>query len=200
MRVAVIGLFNSGSSVLASILERLGFELGRPLWEPHFESRSLRAQLVDWWREPALVEDVAREHRLPFLRWWVEQQEARNPLVCAKHPLLCLSAADLDAAWGPDYRAIRAARPLPDAIAGLARRGWFPEPERMQQRLHFAAQRYLADKAHHAVDYDRLLADPEHEIRALLDWLELERPAAEVAAAAALVRRPPPRRVGPPFA
>jgi len=46
----------------------------------------------------------------------------------------------------------------------------------------------------------RLLADPEHEIRALLDWLELERPAAEVAAAAALVRRPPPRRVGPPFA
>jgi hypothetical protein len=188
MRVAIIGLFNSGSSILSCILEQLGFEIGRPLWGTYFESRSLRAQLVDWWHEPELIEEVAREHRVPFLKWWVEHHESKNPLVCAKHPLLCLSAFDIEEAWGPNYKVIRAARPLEESIAGLAKRGWYRNPRRMQEILHAAAEKFFAQKRHHPVSYSNLLANPREQICALLDFLEIERTDAEIGGAAALIR------------
>ena len=128
MRAAIIGLFNSGSSVISQIVECLGAEIGRPLWEEHFESRSLRSALVEWWCEPRLVEQVRQEDRITFLQWWAEYYESLKPVVCAKHPLLCLSARDLDVAWGSDYREIRSSRPLQKSIERLTARGWYRDP------------------------------------------------------------------------
>jgi hypothetical protein len=73
-------------------------EPGRPLWGDHFESARLREELISWWEEPNLVSVVPLEVRVAYLRLWAEYHEKSRSLVCAKHPLLCLSAPDLDLA------------------------------------------------------------------------------------------------------
>ena len=191
MKVAIIGLYNSGSSVLSAIMEQLGFNIGRPLWEPHFESRSLRAQLIDWWAEPGLVEQVGPEHRIPFLRWWADHHASSNPegMVCAKHPLLCLSAYDLEEAWGADLKIIRAARPFDESLAGLERRHWFREPAQMQRTLDAAAGRFFSMRDHHEIDYRDLTADPAGQVERLVSFLGIQPSAERMTNAAGLVRR-----------
>ena len=174
--------------------------MGAPLWGTSLESRLLRAQLVDWWNEPRrfspaeqsnIHESVAKEHRIPFLRWWAEHYQSNNPLICAKHPLLCLSAFDLVEAWGNDIRIIRVARPLEQSIAGLTKRQWFRDPTSVQTTLYDAAERFCSSHAHHLVDYNCLVHHPEEQIVRLLDYLELSRSQTEIDIAANLVRREP---------
>lgn len=195
MRAAIIGLYNSGSSILSNIVQELGVNIGAPLWGNHFESRSLRSQLVDWWSEPQLVERVAREDRLPFLKWWVEHQESKNGNVCAKHPLLCLSAEDLDLAWGDGVKIIRANRQLEKSINGLAKRKWFKDPEGMQRRLYDASERYFRTRNHLSINYDELLDAPLHNVRQIVSFLGIEAPDEQIYRAAELVRRSEPHSI-----
>lgn len=188
MRAAIIGLYNSGSSVLSRIVENLGAEIGRPLWESHYESKILKEALAEWWAVPRLEEQVAKESRMEFLKWWAEYHESRNPVVCAKHPLLCLSAFDLDRAWGEDYKAIRASRPLAKSIERLKLRGWYEEPERMQRRLYQSCEQYFENKEHLSIEYDDLLSDPVGETRRIAEYLGLDSSDDNVSQAASVVR------------
>jgi len=53
-RVAVLGLYRSGSSAAAGVLHHLGVEMGAPYFEDHFESAQLAKRLRRWWHEPDL--------------------------------------------------------------------------------------------------------------------------------------------------
>jgi hypothetical protein len=170
-------------------MRELGFEIGNPLWGKHFESQSLQTHLSQWWSEPDLIECVKREQRVLFFTEWAEHHEANTSLVCAKHPLLCLSGFDLEEAWGPNYKVIRAARPLEESIAGLTKRGWFDEPRRIQKTLHVASEKFFAVKSHFVSNYADLLADPQKQIGDLLEFLEIDRSGEQLIRAANLVRQ-----------
>ena len=190
MRAAIIGLFNSGSSVISQIVEKLGADIGRPLWGDHFESSALRAKLISWWNEPELVETVDQCERVSYLRLWAEYHEASSPIVCAKHPLLCLSAPDLDLAWGGDYAAIRAVRPLDESIRRLERRNWFNSPVRMQNILHEASEKYFLYKRDYlSIEYEKLCYDPFRETVRIAEFLKLNVSDKVIMSASLVVRR-----------
>jgi hypothetical protein len=172
------------------MVEILGADIGRPLWDCHFESAKLKHQLCRWWNEPVLEESVSREKRVAYLRLWAEYHEASSPVVCAKHPLLCLSALDLDEAWGGDYRAIRSFRPLEKSIEGLVRRGWYSNPTRMQRILYAESESYFSRKEHLRIDYGDLLDDPVGATRRIAEYLGLDCSDRKIGEAASIVRAP----------
>src|SRR5579859_5648840 len=100
-RIAVLGLYNSGSTVLAGVLHRMGVDMGGPFWatseEGHpqnfYEPTDLSDRLRMWWAEPFAVELANPSERVEALRSWIQQREAaRAGWVGAKHPLLSLCA------------------------------------------------------------------------------------------------------------
>jgi len=196
MPAAIIGLFNSGSSILAKIVSTLGWNLGPPYWGDHYESQSLRLKLVRWWNEPHMEETVIQQERIDYLRQWLSQTSLQGTPVCAKHPLLCLSAHDLPIAWGTDVKYIRAYRDLDVSIARLAKRGWFrteeePHPaERIQTTLWEASERFFAAHDHLKCDYTSLLTDPRREVERLAGYLGAPLTDEQFAQLVGLIKRP----------
>jgi len=191
MRIAVLGLYNSGSSVLAGMLHRLGVHMAPPFWGDFYEPYELSWHLRNWWNEPHLCESTAPEHRVCFLRHWIELQESTaEGYVGAKHPLLSLCGPDLLAAWGADVRFIWSYRSLEDSIRGLKRRNWFPGHEdRVQRHLWDALEAF--ERSHVAlfkIDWLRVKANPQRGARELAQAAGLEPTDAQLDAAAGIVR------------
>ncbi len=196
MPAAIIGLYNSGSSVLARITSILGCNMGPPHWGFNFESRMLRAQLVDWWYEPYMIEQVKQEDRIPFLKWWLEYYSQQSEHVCAKHPLLCLSANDLQLAWGEDVKYIRAYRNLNESIKKLEERGWWNREEdpftaeSIQKTLWHASEEFFSKQPHLHLDYQDLLQNPQREVLRVIDYLELSPSEENIRYAIEIVEQP----------
>jgi hypothetical protein len=187
-RVAVLGLYSSGSTAAAGCLRHLGVALGPPFWGNYYESEWLSARLRAWWDEPRLVESAGRAERVRVLWEWVEGQERTAARVGAKHPLLCLCGPDLVEAWGEGVRLVWAYRPLENSIRSLERRGWWPDAGAVQRRLWHAVTAFLADREHLRVEFADLMADPARQARRVADFLGLEPTAEQLAAAVASVR------------
>jgi len=116
-RIAVVGLYNSGSTALAGMLHRMGVNMGAPFWtnseedhpENFYESWDLSIQIRSWWTEPLIVETAAASERIKFLKNWASAQQFVRPCpLGAKHPMLSLSVNDLLEAWGANTCIIRA--------------------------------------------------------------------------------------------
>src|SRR5580704_490293 len=99
-RIVVLGLYNSGSTLLAGMFHAMGVNMGAPFWansqeghaENYYESEQLARHVRSWWSEPLAQEQVRMEVRVQFLRCWASLQEFAHPgPLCAKHPLLSLS-------------------------------------------------------------------------------------------------------------
>ena len=83
MRLAIIGLYNSGSTILAGMLYRLGANMGAPFWsnsddqskDNFYEPYDLSWHLRMWWNEPNITERTTAAKRTDFLRRWIELQE-----------------------------------------------------------------------------------------------------------------------------
>eukprot|EP00291_Cryptomonas_curvata_P027188 CAMPEP_0172158386 /NCGR_PEP_ID=MMETSP1050-20130122/4342_1 /TAXON_ID=233186 /ORGANISM="Cryptomonas curvata, Strain CCAP979/52" /LENGTH=389 /DNA_ID=CAMNT_0012827769 /DNA_START=120 /DNA_END=1286 /DNA_ORIENTATION=+ len=138
-RIAVVGLYNSGSSALARLLAVLGVHMGTHRnWAA--EELSMTKFLGTAWNEPWGLERRFRpEQRVQRLRKWVirEERAARGAPVGFKHPLLSLSAADALAAWGNGTAFVWAHRPLAESIERLHRRGWWRRlPNMTDARAH----------------------------------------------------------------
>ena len=96
---------------------------GPPFFREFYEAEDIARNLRQWWSEPELVETVSREERVRFLTEWMAQKEREGFTdIAIKHPLLCLSAPDIDMAWGPEVRYVWSKRDLNESITGLARR------------------------------------------------------------------------------
>ena len=175
-RVAVLGLYRSGSSASAGVLHHLGVDMGPPFSMDHYESARLAKRLRHWWHEPDLKECYPRTERVRKLRDWVSFLEAGSAThVGAKHPLLSLCGDDLLEAWGPAVRFIWTWRPLDESIASIRRTGWWPEPygEKLQRHLWDEVNRFFAGREHLRVDFADMLANPAREIRRIADYANL---------------------------
>lgn len=201
-RIAVLGLYNSGSTAVAGVLHRLGVNMGPPFWETSddgsaynfYEPYDLAWHLRRWWDEPHAIERVAAADRIRFLSGWIALQETVRPGPSgAKHPLLSLCANDIAAAWGPNTRFIWCWRPLGQSISGLQRRGWFTGyEESLQQSLWDALHEFESSRADVAkLDWARVKSDPEWSTRELAALTELELSETELRAAAKFIRAEP---------
>lgn len=200
-RLAVLGLYNSGSTGAADMLHGLGVHMGAPFWEVSdtraennfYEPYELSWQLRAWWDEPRAAERVPAYVRVNYLRQWAVLQEtvATSRVIGAKHPLLSLCAHDLLEAWGPDTRFLWSWRPLEESVAGLRRRGWFGEhAESLQQRLWEALQRF--DESHPGLvfrlDWNEVKANPLRAAGVLASFAGLEADDERLQLAAGCIR------------
>ena len=202
-RIVVLGLYNSGSTVLAGMLHRMGVNMGPPFWrnprdgheENFYESRQLSHQLRQWWAEPLGIERVSAPYRIGFLKTWAALQEkmSRAP-VGAKHPLLSLSAFDLASAWGGGTCFIRAWRSMEESLDGLRRRAWFPGHEiALQKKLWEALESFERGHSVNRFDWNNVKSDPAQTARDLARAASLSPTGDQLAAAAALFRSPAAR-------
>ena len=190
-RIAVLGLYRSGSSATAGVLHHLGVEMGAPYFEDHYESVRLAKRLRRWWNEPYLQERFSSAERVRLLRDVVFDLEAGGAAhVGAKHPLLSLCGDDLIEAWGPAIRFIWTWRPLDESIASIRRTGWWADAyaENLQRHLWDEVHRFFASHEHLRIDFSAMLADPAGEIRRIADYAALPPDGARFAAALASVR------------
>jgi hypothetical protein len=201
MRLAVVGLYNSGSTAVAGMLHRLGANMGAPFWvssrgdspNNYYEPYDLAWHLRNWWLEPKLIERVSAAHRVCFLQRWMELQECIGvSVVGAKHPLLSLCIPYVQAAWGADVRLIWSFRPLPECIAGLEARGWFGSqgPKTQQWLWNALHEAELSTSRIIKLDWHQVVADPAWAARELATLAGLDPSAGQLQSASSFVRRP----------
>jgi hypothetical protein len=198
-RIAVLGLYNSGSTALAGALHRLGVHMGAPFWyhsddnssRNFYEPWDLSCQLRYWWREPAIWEMTERAIRVDCLANWVRlRQSFHQSAVGAKHPLLSLCGEDLVTAWGADTIFLRAWRPLDESIERLKERKWFANQEEpLQRRLWEELERFCTRQPHLRVEYHRLRTYPAAALREIAAYAHLEPTESQMAAATLFVQR-----------
>lgn len=199
-RIAVLGLYNSGSTAIAGVLHRLGINMGPPFWRSSndndhnnfYEPADLSWHLRRWWNEPQLMEKTAAADRIRFLKLWIELQECSYPGPSgAKHPLLSLCGDDLIAAWGPDTQFIWTWRPLEQSIAGLQRRLWFPGVEESIQK-HLWKSLHDFESRHANVfklNWTRAQSDPVETTRQLAALVGANRSDDQLMTAARFIRK-----------
>jgi len=197
--IAVLGLYNSGSTALAGALHRLGVYMGSPYWyssddnakDNYYEPWDLGCQLRYWWNEPAIRENTHQEIRIACLANWLRMRQCfHQGVVGAKHPLLSLCGEDLLTAWGADTLFLRSWRPLEESIARLKARNWFsPYEEPLQRTLWHALEQFRARQPHLTVAYQRLRSEPAAVLREIAVYAHLNPSASQLAAAAAFIHR-----------
>jgi hypothetical protein len=198
-RIAVLGLYNSGSTALAGALHRLGVHMGSPFWynsddnakNNYYEPWDLGCQLRYWWNEPAIRENTDRQTRIACLGNWVRMRQCFHQVaVGAKHPLLCLCGEDLLTAWGADTIFLRACRLLDESIERLKARNWFSNHEdSLQRTLWQALEQFCARQPHLPVEYRRLRSEPAAVLREIAAYAHLHPTASQLAAAEAFIER-----------
>ena len=153
-RVAVVGLYRSGSSFWAGVLHHLGVDMGAPFWENdvedhpenHYEPWDLSIELRRMWNEPLGESAWSPDDRREILRNW---SKGRRSVHGAKHPLFCLMVDDLLSAWGEDTVILWSFRPLEDSVDSLLRTT-FPwsklEMYSIQHKLWKAAHMHFRER------------------------------------------------------
>ena len=190
VRIAVAGLYRSGSTAIAGILHRLGVDMGPPFYENYYESFFLSAQLRLWWQEPFIIERVSSEHRVQLLKQWISQSKMVNAkAVGAKHPLFCLCCDDILSAWGHNTRFVWAYRSLETSVASLARQGWWHplECRRVQEILWEEANLFFSKNNHFRLEYEELVREPIEHIKKVTEFLNLNSTEKEIQAAAEFI-------------
>jgi hypothetical protein len=183
-RIAVLGVYRSGSTAVAGALHHLGVDMGPPFFEGFYESAGLSAQLRRWWDEPRLREKVKQAKRNQILEQWIKEREQGGAKwVGMKHPLLSLCGEDLVQAWGPDTRFVRCCRPLGDSIDSLKRLGRKVDGVSMQGTLMAALDRFFAGREHLAIEFADLMGNPRREVERLMEYLHITADADKVEAA-----------------
>ena len=113
MRIALFGLYRSGSSVLAAALENLGVDMGAPFFANHYECLEVAEMLRQWWKEPEIVEQVSKSKRIAALSNWANSHEKQGAkLIGLKHPLLAANPNDIEESWGVNTQFIWADRQI----------------------------------------------------------------------------------------
>ena len=183
-RIAVLGVYRSGSTAVAGALHHLGVDMGPPFFEGFYESAWLSEQLRRWWDEPRLREKVGQAKRVRVLARWIQEREQGGARwVGMKHPLLSLCGDDLVQAWGPETRFIRCCRPLEDSIDSLKRLGRKVDGAFLQGKLMAALDRFFAGREYLAIEFADLMANPRREVERLIEYLQIAASPEQVEAA-----------------
>lgn len=189
IRIAILGLYRSGSSALAGVLHHLGVEMGAPFFGDYFESAEISEHLRHWWNEPHLTESVSFEERVATFRRWASERETKAvPAIGLKHPLLTLCGDDLISAWGENVHFIWTSRSLQRSIQSLVRKDWWPNAEDVQRKLWRVLTRFVARQPHLRVDFEHLMTDPSRQIQRVVEYLRLDPDPEQVASAVHMIR------------
>jgi len=189
-RIAVLGLYRSGSTVVAGVLHHLGVDMGAPFYGGYYESDWLSKQLRIWWDEPRLQEKVPQAERVRVLTEWIQQrEEAGVRWVGMKHPLLSLCGEDLIKAWGEQTRFIRCCRPLAESVESMKRGlGYTGDAELLQGTLLNALDAFLTGREHLQIHFSDMMHHAERELRHIIDFLEITPNKENIAAALGYVK------------
>jgi hypothetical protein len=183
-RIAVLGLYRSGSTAVAGALHHLGADMGAPFYHQYFESAELSLALRSWWDEPRLQERTPSSRRVAALRRWACQRErSGSRWIGAKHPLLSLCGDDLLQSWGSGTRFIWCHRPFEDSVTSLEQAGWWQDCRSIQRKLWTELDRFFGTQEHLRIDYAELMADRAAQVARLVDFLGMQ-PTPEQQAAA----------------
>lgn len=212
--VAVLGLHSSGSSCVAGVLYHLGLHLGNKLSGYYgsnpdqscgFEAAGLASLCEAAIPFPAVELKQKRGKVFSRLQKWIKDRQreahAKGTLAAGKYPMLCRLGTQLRNIAGADLRVISIERPLQDSIDSLIKRCPKKPPEALdahQRWLHIGREQTmdaLADNQKLRVEYYRLLADPDGEIRRICEFLDIT-PTAEQLAKAALYVQPDKQHIG----
>jgi len=190
IRIAVLGLYRSGSTAVAGALHHLGVDMGAPFFFDYYEPEGLSQQLRIWWNEPSITEATPAEERIKLLAQWVQEREkASLGWIGAKHPLLCLCGPDLLKAWGSETRWVWTHRPLEKSILSLIATGWWPNQEEfIQDRLWRAVTQFLVFHPHLRIDFSSMMADPVREIHRIVEYVGIQPSEEQLAAALQSIR------------
>jgi Sulfotransferase family len=177
-RIAVLGLYRSGSTVVAGVLQHLGVDMGAPFYDRYYESDWLSKQLRQWWDEPHsphLREKVAQPKRVRMLAEWIQKREqAGAKWVGMKHPLLSLCGEDLMKAWGEKTKFIRCCRPLDESVESMKRGMGFRGDARLVQGTLLAAlDRFFAGRQCLEVSFADMMNNPGREIQRIIEFLQI---------------------------
>lgn len=189
-RVAVVGLYRSGSSAVAGLLHHLGFDMGAPFWGDYFEPFDLSARLRDWWNEPHLRQSFVDDDAVESLRAWEASRGVDATGLGAKHPLLSLMTNHLRQAWGPETKFIWAARDFERSCRSLERLGWWQNALEIQRLLWEALLQFRQQYDHLEVQHEAVLANPHEQLHRIVDFLEVDCPASVIEQAASTIRTP----------
>ena len=196
--VAILGLHSSGSSCLAGVLQALGVYLGTGLNGPWGFEQNDFANICN----RAIPRPEYRRVLPPlevkgaFSAWLdVMRQESPARTIGAKHPKLLALIPELEAAYAGPVRYVHIERPLEHSITSLIRREQtrVPDLDPAALRNHQIALWeiklvVLAARPNLTLDYYDLMARPDAVIHALVDYLELNPTAAQLAEARARIR------------
>lgn len=176
-RVAVVGLYRSGTSAIAGILDRLGVDMGAPYWFDFYESLELRALLIA--RHPF--------DKTAALRQWIKNRS--GDFCGGKHPLLSFYVPELEQAWSP-VKFIWAKRKLQNAINSLAKQHWATPATApiMQQDLAKTLKKHFKTRQSLQIQFTNLMKRPESQIRRIVQHLGLQPTKAQLAAALTFVK------------
>ena len=187
-RIAVLGVYRSGSTAVAGALHHLGVDMGAPYFEGFYESAGLSKQLRKWFDEPRLVEKVGSAKRVRVLADWIREREAGGARwVGMKHPLLSLCGEDIVQAWGAETKFIRCCRPLDDSIDSLKRLGRSVDGAHLQGTLMTALDKFFAGREHLAIEFADLMSNPRREVERLVQYLQIEADEAKIQAAVSFI-------------
>jgi hypothetical protein len=188
-RIAVLGLYRSGSTAVAGVLHHIGVDMGAPFFGGYYESEWLSKQLRKWWDEPHLREKVGQAKRVRVLAEWIQEREQGGAKWAGmKHPLLSLCGDDLVQAWGEDTRFIRCNRPLEESIESLKRLGGRVDSDLVQRTLLAGLDRFFAGRQYLQIDFLDMMSDPGRQIERLLEYLQIKPDADKLAAAVQFVQ------------
>jgi hypothetical protein len=213
---AVLGPHRSGTSCVAMVMQHLGVHMGNELsgYEATGGGEAVGlAQLCEKaMRFPATDPSIPGEKLTEQLKSWIVTRKAeatRDQTVAGgKYPHLCRFAEHLYAALGPSLRIVAVDRPIEASIRSLQNRSakhrgqWFAADdeacERLQRSLLKHREQFIA--AHpevpvHRIDFAELTHDPVAVIGRLVQFLEIDPDADELASAIAHVN-PQLRRFG----
>src|SRR5262245_12569171 len=167
--VVILGVWRSGTSCVAGMLERLGVEFGIPFRPPapenpkgFFEEARLNAICRRSFAEPMLSQLRDSSQIRADLMHWLASMRTVFPLarlIGAKHPALCAALPDILAAWGGDVRLISVDRDRHSVCTSLRRHNWWPpiDPADIIDQVLRSRELGLQGLRHLRISYDDLL-------------------------------------------
>ncbi len=185
-RVAVLGLYRSGSTAVAGVLHHLGVDMGAPFFHNFYESAWLSQKLRVWWNEPENTEKTSAAKRVRVLKRWIQKQERRgSKWVGMKHPLLSLCGPDLVAAWGSAVRFVWTHRPLEKSIHSLVKLNWWDEAKsaHCQTTMWDATHKFFQGHEHLRIDFAQMMAGPREQVVRIANYLGLKPSEEQIDAA-----------------
>ncbi len=191
--VVVLGLHNSGSTVISHLLNGIGVHFGEALgngpWGVAYEEPYLRAWCEEILRFPYVGYGPGKEWAEEQIASWIanhRRSDAKNKKVTGiKFPFLCDVLPSVFPHIEQDgIRIIHCCRDLDKSIQGLQRRmgDSFPADmlEKHQRFLWDSKQKFLGENPHLPVmnvDLNELVNRPKEEIRNFCNFLNLDYPS-----------------------